>query len=114
MSKDNLDDLLNQLRAKPLPTIPGNMEDRVWREIRARKQSPRHFGYWLDELAARIWTPKFAFGSIAAALVLGVSSPMLLAHATMSAPNSMSRALRLDVFSVEARDLNLMSLGRRG
>ena len=114
MSKDNLDDLLNQLRAKRLPPVPENLEDRVWREIRARKQSRRHFSFWLEDLAARIWTPKFAFGSLVAALVLGASAPMLLAHATISTPNSMSRALRLDVFSVEARDLSLMGIGRKG
>ena len=53
MNNPDLDDLLRSYADKPVPRLPGNLEDAVWREIRLRRETPTHDSF-LDWLAAYV------------------------------------------------------------
>lgn len=104
-----LDDLLRRHAQAPLPPVPGNLESRVWREIRARRAA----GSWErpadpggDWLAGwlRLWrNPRVALaGAVATVLIgVGMSWPGL---ADARSANT-RQALDLGVFSAEAPSL---------
>ena len=54
MNNRDLDELLRSYADKPVPTLPSNLEDAVWREIRLRRETPVHESF-LDWLAACVW-----------------------------------------------------------
>jgi hypothetical protein len=70
MNNPDLDDLLRSYADKPVPRLPGNLEDAVWREIRLRRETPMHDSF-LDWLAAYVWRGNSAAAFVVAAMVFG-------------------------------------------
>ncbi len=70
--QQHLDALLRRYVGEPIPTVPGNLESRVWREIRARRFQPEgiagRFASLLKEWVQ--WKPTYA--AVAVALLIGV------------------------------------------
>ena len=104
MNDGNLDELLRSYAERPIPTLPGNLEDTVWREIRLRRQRPVLESF-LDWLAACIWRAHFAAPSLAAAVALGVGFAWLGQNVNAAGP--ISRALNLQVFAEHSPTLPL-------
>ncbi len=73
MDDQNLDQLLAQRRALPLPSLPGSFQQDVWRAIRQRKaalaESPHP---WLAWLLEPLLHPAMLFGALSLAVMLGV------------------------------------------
>ncbi len=103
----HLDDLLRRLVEAPVPPVPGNLESRVWREIRARQANapgrPDSGGDWVAGWL-RLWRePRVAFAGAVGAVLIGVGmgwTGMAEARATGT-----RQALNLGVFSAEAPSL---------
>ena len=110
--QQRLDALLGRYVSEPIPTVPGNLESRVWREIRARREQDRQNpgGDWL-KLVLSLWRqPCMAFVGVTAAAVIGVTMSWVsaaTAHAT-----STQQALDLGVFSMESPSLPSTLLAR--
>src|SRR5438128_1427940 len=92
---DELDKLLRQLAARPLPAAPRNLDTSVWREIRQRESLPEIS--WLDLLASLLWQCEVAFVSVVAALLMGASVGWMWQG--QARQPAVSRALYLEVFS---------------
>ena len=104
---NELDKLLKEYASSPTPLPPSNLEDDIWREIRLRREGPLRDSFF-DWLAARLWNPHVAFASVVAAIALGAGVSWLNPRA--SAPQRISLALNLRVFSEESPTLRLTSL----
>jgi hypothetical protein len=104
MSK--LDKLLKEYASRAAPSLPSNLEDAVWREIRRRSEKPA-YGSVFDWLAAFVWRAYFAYSSAVAAIALGVC---LAWFDLNTGTRSTSHALNLQVFSERSPTLRLSSL----
>ena len=96
MNNRDLDELLRSYADKPAPTLPSNLEDAVWREIRLRRETPVQESF-LDWLAACVWREHSAAAFVVAAMVFGAGFAWFAQDASMAQP--ISRALNLQVFS---------------
>ncbi len=103
---NDLDALLNQLAARPIPAAPDYLREDVWREIRRRVESPGHSH--LEQFAQWFWRQHVAAASIALAMVLGAGFARMGAPAQAESPAS--RALGLRVFSESAPMLRLTAM----
>ncbi len=103
--QQRLDVLLAQLAGEPLPPLPGNLESRVWREIRARRTQDAHRTGrgWLARLLTMRRESRMAFAGLLAAAAIGIT--MSWANAQNIQVDSTQQALDLKVFSVEAPSL---------
>ena len=104
MNNPDLDDLLRSYADKPVPRLPGNLEDAVWREIRLRCETPMHESF-LDWLAAYVWRGNSAAAFVVAAMVFGAGFAWFAQNASTARP--ISRALNLQVFSEQPPTLLL-------
>jgi hypothetical protein len=110
MNNPNLDELLKSYAEKPLPPLPSNLEDAVWREIRLRRQMPVPESFF-DWLAAFIWREHSAAAFVVAAMVFGAGLAWF--GQNVSAAQPISRALNLQVFSEQPPTLRLTTLYRQ-
>jgi hypothetical protein len=110
MKKPNVDELLKSYAEKPVPPLPSNFEDAVWREIRLRRQIPVHESFF-NWLAACVWREHSAAAFVVAAMVFGAGLAWLGQNA--SAAHPISRALSLQVFSEQPPTLRLTTLYRQ-
>ena len=104
MNNPDLDELLRSYADKPVPRLPGNLEDSVWREIRLRRETPVHKSF-LDRLAAYVWRGHCAAAFVVAAMLFGAGSAWFAQNASTARP--ISRALNLQVFSEQPPTLRL-------
>ena len=104
MNNPDLDDLLRSYADKPVPRLPGNLEDAVWREIRLRRQIPVHESFF-NWLAACVWREHSAAAFVVAAMVFGAGFAWFAQNASTARP--ISRALNLQVFSEQPPTLLL-------
>jgi hypothetical protein len=104
MDNRDLDELLRSYADKPLPRLPRNLEDAVWREIRLRRERPVRKPF-LDWLAACVWRGSSAAVSMLAAVALGAGVAWFAQNASTVRP--ISRALNLQVFSEQPPTLRL-------
>ena len=94
MDDRNLTHLLAQLRAAPLPQLPGSFRQDVWRTIRQRRsQNTESWFAWFIEPLLR---PAMAASALALAILVGASLGTL-AIETRGAQTR--QALGLQVFS---------------
>ena len=100
MDDRTLTNLLAQLRAAPLPAIPGSFRQDVWRTIRQRSsQSAESWWAWFFEPLLK---PAMAVSALALATVVGAS----LSVAMIGSRTAETRhALGLEVFSPSAPTL---------
>lgn len=97
MDDSTLTNLLAQLRAAPLPAVPGSFRQDVWRTIRLR--SSRATESWWAWFFEPLLRPAMAAASLALAIVVGAS----LGVATLDSRTADTRhALGLEVFSTSA------------
>ena len=66
-----LDALLRRYASEPLPLAPGNLETRVWREIRARRDSGNQRPNWLVGILSWRREPQMALAGLVAATAIG-------------------------------------------
>lgn len=105
MENDPLSKLLETYAKEAVPAPPGNLESRVWCEIRARRSQPTSMAEWFASLRTSWlrWTPTYA--AVAVALLIGVvmghagSTPAL--DSLGSPGNQIGDSLGLAVFSSE-------------
>ncbi len=102
------DALLNQLAARPVPAVPGNLRHDVWRAIRLRREQMPHPSL-LDQLAQWLWREQVTASALALALMIGVGFAALSPPA-LAESEAASRALGLRVFSESAPTLRLTAL----
>ena len=109
MDDRNLDPLLAQRREAPLPLLPMNFQQGVWREVRRRKaEAAEHHGVWLGWLLEPLLKPATAFVAPCLALALGVS----LGSASADSRNTQTRlALDLQIFGSSPTALPATLLG---
>ncbi len=62
-----LDDLLREVARRPVPSLSGQFEQRVWRAIRQRRKETG----WLDAWLSLLWQPRFAVAAVMIGLVVG-------------------------------------------
>ena len=108
-----LDDLLKRYARQPIPPVPGDLESRVWREIRARRSHAQQSvgNDWLTRLL-RLWRePRVAFAGVAAAVSIGIGMSWV-AHADTRVVST-RQALGLVEFSAEAPSLPSTLLARQ-
>ena len=110
MDDRNLDHLLAQRRDAPLPAVPANFQQDVWREIRQRKaETGRHHVAWFGWLLEPLFKPAMAFSAMALALVMGVG---LGTTALAESRNMQTRlALYLQVFGSSSPSLPATLMG---
>ena len=110
MDDRNLDYLLAQRRDAPLPAVPANFQQDVWREIRQRKaEAGRHHAAWFGWLLEPLFKPAMAFSAMALALVMGVG---LGTTALAESRNLQTRlALDLQVFGSSSPSLPATLMG---
>ena len=110
--QQRLDALLGRYVNESIPTVPGNLESRVWREIRARREHEQknRGSDWLTLILSLWRQPRMAFAGVAAAAAIGVS--MSWATATTAHATSTQQALDLGVFSMESPSLPSTLLAR--
>ena len=106
MNGSQLDQFLHQLATRPVPAVPANINDAVWREIRLRRETDAMPGFF-DWLAGYVWRGPFALASMTAAVVLGVALVWQGAEGVVTPPASL--ALELQVFSEHPPTLRLTS-----
>jgi hypothetical protein len=96
MDDRNLDPLLNERRDAPLPSLPPNFQDTVWREIRRRKAEIGECEQsWFGWLFLPLFRPGMALSGLALAVFLGVGLGMV----SSDSRHSQARlALDLEVF----------------
>ena len=105
MENDPLSDLLGTYAKEAVPPPPGDLESRVWREIRARRSQPTS----LAERSASLltgWLQRTpAYAAIAVALFIGVFMGHAGSTAAPDSPgspgNQTGDSLGLAVFSAE-------------
>lgn len=110
MDDQNLDHLLAQRRDTPLPEVPGNFQQGVWREIRQRKaDAAARDATWFGWLFAPLFNPRMAVTGLVLALVIGVclgSTGVLASRETR-----VSHALDLQVFGSASPSLPSTLIG---
>lgn len=91
MNEHSLDPLIKAYRRCPLPTVPGHLEQNVWREIRLRSESVSDTSWqgFFDWILSR----RLVGASLAAAMVMGV------AFNFWPQPMTAREALGLGIFS---------------
>ena len=106
MDDHALTPLLAQLRATPLPAVPGSLQQDVWREIRQRR-AEKPVSWWAS-LFEPLLRPAPAFAALAVAVLVGVSGGSM----AMNFRSAHTRhALGLEVFSSAAPALPATLLG---
>lgn len=110
--QQRLDVLLGRYVSGSIPAVPGDLENRVWREIRARRgQEVQSRGNdWLSVILSLWRQPRMAFAGVVAAAFIGVS--MSWASAATAHTTSTQQALDLGVFSMESPSLPSTLLAR--
>ena len=110
--QQRLDALLGRYVSESIPKVPGNLESRVWREIRARREREQlsRGSDWLSVILGLWRQPRMAFAAVVAAAVIGVS--MSWASAATAHAASTQEALDLGVFSIESPSLPSTLLAR--
>lgn len=106
MKADRMDTLLRELGQTPLPSLPGNFNQRVWREIRLRQAAGEEKQAWLPELLAFFLRPSPILASLLVALAVGVAGNS--ASIFISRPEKAAAALSLGVFDPRAQNLTLI------
>jgi hypothetical protein len=104
MDNRDLDELLRSYADKPVPRLPRNLEDAVWREIGLRRERPVRDSF-LDWLAAYVWRGNSAVAFVITAMVFGAGFAWFAQNASTARP--ISRALNLQVFSEQPPTLLL-------
>ena len=105
MENDPLSNLLGTYAKEPVPLPPGDLESRVWREIRARRSQPTSLADWFASVLTGWlrWTPTYA--AITVALFIGVFMGHVSSRMTTDSPNPLGSqtgdSLGLAVFSAE-------------
>lgn len=94
MDETQLDKLLRMHRAMPVPPVPANLAQNVWREIRRRRAAGE--GGWLAWLIEPFCRPNLVMPALALAVVLGAGVGVVAVHAQ---PSPARAALDLQVFS---------------
>lgn len=98
MDKHDVENSLNRLAGQPVPGLPADFEQRVWREIRSRTPASARESIW-DLLVTAFLRPGWAVSAAAVTLAVSVGFGAFESGASRSAAN---RPLHLDVFSVDA------------
>lgn len=106
MERHDLQNALNELSARPVPELPLNFEQNVWREIRSRScvQKPA----W-DALITNFLRPSWALSAAAVVLLISISFG---AKGIGQAHGIAHDSLNLDVFSADAPALPSTLLAR--
>jgi len=74
MKPHELDSVLTELGARPLPDLPGSFRQDVWREIRRRQQDPApSWTERIEQLLAGFLQPQPVLASLILAVFIGVS-----------------------------------------
>lgn len=102
MDESNLDELLRLHRETRRPTVPANLSQNVWREIRGRQALAAESGRWLDWLLEPFLRPMIFAPAVALAIMLGAGVGAMAVHAQ---PSPAREALDLQVFSVSPPSL---------
>lgn len=105
MENDPLNHLLDSYAKEPVPPMPGDLESRIWREIRARRSQPTNMAEWVASLLTGWWRWTPTYAAVAVALLIGV----VMGHADSKAAsdslnplgNQTGDSLGLAVFSAE-------------
>lgn len=97
----NLDDLIHTQKQRPAPSLDGDFQSRVWREIRQRKHEQATTSGWLESWLGLLWQPRL----VAAAVVLAALAGVGLAAVTIRKPETATAALNLNVFAPNAPHL---------
>lgn len=100
MEEKQLDTLLKQLQERPIPSLPSNISQNVWREIRIRQSQKKT---WWDFLPQCFFTQRILSAGLAIACVVGIGSGIFLAEVSQS--NRARGALDLQVFLSAPPDL---------
>jgi hypothetical protein len=106
MKADRIDALLKELGEIPRPRLPGNFNQRVWREVRLRQAAGGERHSWLPELLAFFLRPSPIAASLLVALAVGVAGNTASVFA--SRPEKAAAALSLGVFDPRAQNLTLI------
>lgn len=93
MDETQLDNLLRQHRERPVPPVPANLAQNVWREIRRRRAAGEGWLAWLIEPFCR---PSLVMPALALSVLLGVGLGVMMVQAQ---PSPARAALDLEVFS---------------
>lgn len=102
MDESNLDELLRLHRETRRPTVPANLSQNVWREIRRRQTDAAESGRWLAWLLEPFHRPMMLGSAVILALMLGVG---VGAMAVQAQPSPARTALDLEVFSLSPPSL---------
>lgn len=100
MEEKQLDALLKQLQGRSVPSLPLNISQNVWREIRIRQSQQKTL--W-DFFPQFFFSPRVLSAGLAIACVVGIGSGILLTE--FSKPSNARGALDLQVFLSAPPDL---------
>ncbi|MGI9088795.1 MAG: hypothetical protein ACR2HH_13810 [Chthoniobacterales bacterium] len=100
MKPNELDPILKELAARPIPGAPGNLAASVLREVRLRRATNLPL---VEMIANWLWRGQVALASVPAAVVMGVLIALTLP--AQEARPAVSRALYLNVFSQDSPTL---------
>jgi len=102
MKDADLDRLLKSYAENSAPSLPGNFQQNVLREIRIRAQKPHGVAGWISEICLLLFRPGILAASLTIAVTIGLAAPALVTpdpHALVAS------ALDLDVFSASTTHL---------
>jgi hypothetical protein len=98
MDEKRLNELLEGLGKQPVPEVPRNLSDRVWRTIRQRSdQKSRIPAFWPGWLLR----PQFAIGLLIASAGLGVLVIPMLSVSAAERNERVRQALHLEIFGAD-------------
>lgn len=100
MEEKQLDSLLIQIQERQVPSLPSNISQNVWREIRIRQS--QHKNGW-DFLPEFLLSPRILSSGLAIAFAVGIGSGIFMTELPPS--NGTRGALNLQVFSSLSPDL---------
>lgn len=101
MDEHDVEKLLTRLASRPVPELPANFEQRVWREIRSRSAVSVRESVW-DMFVAAFLRPGWAISATVVTLLVSVSFGAFENTASHSAAHL---SLNLGVFSADAPTL---------
>jgi hypothetical protein len=101
MDKHDVENALKKLAGQPVPELPANFEQRVWREIRSRSAVSVRESVW-DAFVAAFLRPGWAISATVVTLLVSVSFGAFENTASRSAAHL---SLNLGVFSADAPTL---------
>ncbi|CAN5750483.1 hypothetical protein BH09VER1_BH09VER1_12050 [soil metagenome] len=110
MNKDDVAKALEKLATQPVPELPIDFEQRVWREIRFRKAAQARESFW-SVLVAACLRPGLAFSASAVTLAVAVAFGTI---ENITPHSTAHLSLNLGVFSTDAPALpsTLLAHGR--